>query len=103
MTVMESSYIRLYGDAKTMAEGSGNSIRAIRSQYSKHEFQDNSGPFDRLARRLFVVGNDIAATFAGNSFDILGNGDGPGLATIDTNPSDGIHTGRYAEGSYNKT
>jgi Flp pilus assembly pilin Flp len=83
--------VRSIGIARTLAESSGSSLRRNSVAIFEARFQNQSNPFDNLGSPAVVVGNDIAANFSGNAFSIIGNGDGPGIATIDTNPNDAIH------------
>jgi type II secretory pathway pseudopilin PulG len=82
--------VRSVGIARTIAEGSGSSARRNSVAIYEARFQQGA-PFFNLGSPAIVIGNDIRANFSGNAFDIIGNGSGPGLATIDTDTTDNIH------------
>jgi hypothetical protein len=83
--------VRSMGVARTIAESSGSSLRRNSVAVFEARFQNESSPFDNLGSPVVVIGNDIAANFSGNAFSITGTSDGPGIATIDSNPNDSIH------------
>jgi hypothetical protein len=82
--------VRSIGVAKAIAEGSGSGTRRNSVAIFESRFRQGT-PFSNLGSPAIVIGSDIAANFSGNAFSILGNGDGPGIATIDTDLTDGYH------------
>jgi hypothetical protein len=80
--------IRSVGVARTIQEGAGANVRRNSVAIYESRFYQGS-PFANLGSPAVVVGSDIRANFSGNSFDIIGNSNGPGIGTIDTNLFDG--------------
>jgi len=80
--------IRSVGVARTIQESSGANVRRNSVAIYESRFFQGS-PFHDLGSPAVVVGSDIRANFSGNSFDIIGNSNGPGIGTIDTNLFDG--------------
>jgi type II secretory pathway pseudopilin PulG len=79
--------VRSVGVARTIVEGSGSSTRRNSVAIFESRLVQGS-PFFDLGSPAIVIGHDVAANFSGNAFSIIGNGDGPGLATIDTDYAD---------------
>jgi hypothetical protein len=77
--------VRSVGVAGTVAEGSTrrNSVAIYEARFQQ------GAPFANLGSPAVVIGNRITANFSGNAFDIIGDGNGPGIGTIDTNTSPG--------------
>jgi hypothetical protein len=75
--------VRSTGIARTFAEGSGSSARRNSVAIYEARFQQ-SAPFFNLGSPAIVIGSNIRANFSGNAFDIIGDGSGPGIGTIDT-------------------
>ena len=80
--------IRSVGVARTIQEGSGSNTRRNSVAIYESRFFQGS-PFANLGSPAVVVGSNIRANFSGNSFDIIGNSNGPGIGTVDTNTADG--------------
>ena len=73
--------------ARTIQEGSGANVRRNSVAIYESRFQQGM-PFGNLGSPAIVIGSNINANFSGNAFDIIGNSNGPGIGTVDTNTSD---------------
>jgi hypothetical protein len=82
--------VRSMGLARTIWETAGAEVRRNSVAVYEARFQRNS-PFGSLGSPVVVIGSNVNANFSGNSFDITGTSDGPGIATIDTNTGDTYH------------
>ncbi len=77
--------VRSMGISRTIGEMAGsvlrkNSVTVFEARFHRHRTFELDAP-------LVVQGNDISAVFVGNQFLVSG-GQNPGIATIDTEPSD---------------
>jgi len=65
-----------------------NSVAVVEGRFRVRSTWDLDAPF-------VVEGNDVQSSgpgmYNGNSFNVSGGATNPGIATIDTNPLDGIH------------
>jgi hypothetical protein len=82
--------VRSIGVAKTIRESSGSSVRKNSVAVYESRFMQG-GPFNNMGSPALVIGSQLTADFNGNAFDIIGNGSGPGIATVDTNLTDIYH------------
>lgn len=82
--------VRSIGVARTLRETQGANIKRNSVAIYEARFLKNS-PFNFLTSPMLVIGNQVNANFSGGAFAINGSDAGPGVATIDTDTTDGFH------------